>query len=54
MFYGGAGSVKAIQIITGHQIDRIDKTLLSAPKNVNAEHKSDVLTVLNCFKVIRK
>jgi hypothetical protein len=45
---------KALQFISRHQIENINKKALNALSNVNASHKSNILTVLNKFQKIRK
>lgn len=45
---------KALQFIKKHQIEKINKSNLEALSNVNAPHKSNILSVLNKFTQIKK
>ncbi len=45
---------KAIQFISKHQIKKVNKRNLEATANVNASHKSNILSVLNTFSQIEK
>jgi hypothetical protein len=45
---------KALQFISRHQIEKVNKTNLTALSNVNASHKSNILTVLDNFLEIKK
>jgi len=44
---------KALQFISRHQIEKVNKTNLKALSNVNAPHKSNILSVLNQFSQIK-
>jgi hypothetical protein len=44
---------KALQFISRHQIEKIKKVNLEALANVNASHKSNILTVLNKYSQIK-
>ncbi|MDA3931862.1 MAG: hypothetical protein PF513_03920 [Tenericutes bacterium] len=44
---------KVLQFISRHQIEKVNKTNLEALSNVNASHKSNILTVLNKFDIIK-
>lgn len=45
---------KALQFIRRHQIEKVKKTNLEALANVNASHKSNILSILNTFDEIKK
>jgi hypothetical protein len=47
-------SKKALQFISRHQIEKVEKSNLEAHANVNKLHKSNILTVLNKFSQIKK